>query len=95
VLILGVAPFALYRNRSLPLLLLSLALHLSVSFDTYIIFNTGTQDRYFYATMPLAAAIIGYLAFAPRPLPASEPAPMPAEAAGSTPGRRSRPGVSM
>jgi hypothetical protein len=66
LLVLSVAPFALYRNRSLLLLIFSLALHLSISFDTYMIFNTDTADRFFYTTMPLALMIIGYLAFAPR-----------------------------
>jgi hypothetical protein len=62
-ILLGVAPFVAYTNRSLPLLGLLLALHLAVNVDTYLILNTQVTDSYPYLTTPIATAVLAYLAF--------------------------------
>jgi hypothetical protein len=64
-ILLGVAPFVLYAHRSLPLMLLLVALHFSISFDTHTILTTSTADRAFFSTDVIAAAILLYLALAP------------------------------
>jgi hypothetical protein len=65
VILLGVAPYAIYRNRTLPLLLLGIGLHAAVSFDTYLILTRPTYDAYPLPTPLLAGAVLLYLAFAP------------------------------
>ena len=55
VVLLGVAPFAAYANRSLPLVGLLLALHAAISFDSYMIVTRPVFDAYPIPTPLLAA----------------------------------------
>jgi hypothetical protein len=64
-MLLGVAPFALYLNRSPVLLGLMLALHASVSLDSHVILTTSVFDQHLFTTPIFAAASLLFLAFAP------------------------------
>ncbi|MGE0058815.1 MAG: glycosyltransferase family 87 protein [Dehalococcoidia bacterium] len=64
-ILIGVAPFVAYENRSLPLVGLLLALHAAISFDSYMIVTRPIFDAYPVPTPLLAGAILLYLAFAP------------------------------
>lgn len=75
-LLLAVAPFAVYKSRSVPLLVMLVALHLSVSIDSYVIVTTKAESFFVFTTTPIAAAILVYLAFFSRTLP-SPPVPLP------------------
>lgn len=64
-ILIGVAPFAAYANRSLPLVALLFALHAAISFDSYMIVTRPIFDAYPVPTPLLAGAILLYLAFGP------------------------------
>jgi len=62
VILFGVAPFVLYRNRSPMLLPLMLALHFSVSLDSYFTVTNPAEESYVFFTTLVAASILVYLA---------------------------------
>ncbi len=66
-ILIGVAPFVAYANRSLPLVGLLVALHAAISLDSYLIVTWPIFDAYPVPTPLLAGAILLYLAFAPVP----------------------------
>lgn len=65
VVLLAVAPFAAYANRSAVLVALLLALHAAVSLDSYLIVTQPVSLAYPVPTPLIAAAILLYLALAP------------------------------
>jgi hypothetical protein len=71
-ILIGIAPFAAYSSRSLPLAGLLLLLHAAISFDSYLIVTRPIFDAYPVPTPMIAAAILLYLAFAPLRSEAAE-----------------------
>lgn len=67
LILLGVAPFVAYRNRSALLCALLLALHLSISFDSYIVVSRPIFDAYPVPTPLIAFAILSVLALQKQP----------------------------
>jgi hypothetical protein len=66
-ILIGVAPFVAYGNRSPQLIVLLVALHAAISLDSYLIVTRPIFDAYPVPTPLLAGAILLYLGFAPLP----------------------------
>jgi hypothetical protein len=65
-ILIGVAPFALYKDRSPWLLCLMLGLHLTASRDSLFIVNGNAYMPSFFASTLFATGILVYLGFAPQ-----------------------------